>query len=63
MKGLFDTTPILAMWYDGKDTIHEAYCSGQTVADSLSKRHEKGQLWPIAYLSKISNPVEVNYEI
>ncbi|KAI0996566.1 hypothetical protein K3495_g11617 [Podosphaera aphanis] len=63
LKQRFIKSPILAMWDDEKETVLEADSSGYVLGGCLSQKDEKGQLKPIAYLSKKLTPAEVNYDI
>ncbi|KAI0993370.1 hypothetical protein K3495_g14814, partial [Podosphaera aphanis] len=63
LKQRFIASPILAIWDDEKETVLEADSSGYVLGGCLSQKDEKGQLRPVAYLSKKLSSAEVNYEI
>lgn len=63
LRELLTEAPVLAHWDPDKETIVETDSSGYTIGGVLSQYDQKGQLRPVAFLSKKNIPAEVNYPI
>jgi hypothetical protein len=64
LKKLVTSAPVLILPKDNLSFRLEAYGSGIATGAVLSQQNVDDNVWhPVAFLSKVLNPVEQNYEI